>query len=154
MPSYKNLLDILINKNISISLAESCTGGRLSKIFTDKPGISKIFIMGLVTYSNSSKIKILNIDPKIIKKYGAVSKETAYSMSSNLQKISKSKICISTSGIAGPNGASELKPIGLVYIGITFKNKTKVFKKKFIGSRDIIQNKTIKFCFDEIKKLI
>ena len=154
MSSFKDLFNILINKNITISLAESCTGGKLCKVFTDNPGISKIFNMGLVTYSNKSKIKILKIDPKIIKKYGAVSKEIAYSMSSNLKKISKSKICISTTGIAGPNGGSQLKPIGLVYIGITFKNKTIVFKKNFNGNRSVIQNKTIKFCINEIKKLI
>ena len=150
----KKIINILIKKNISISVAESCTGGRLSKFFTDKPGISKIFNMGLITYSNESKIIILKVPHLIIKKYGAVSKKTAYFMSSNLFKISKSDICISTTGIAGPSGGTKSKPLGLVYIGITFNKNTFVVKKQFRGSRNIIQKKTILACIKEIEKLI
>ena len=154
MLSYKYIIKKLIKKNISISIAESCTGGRFSKIFTDTPGVSKIFHMGLITYSNNSKIKILKISSKIINKYGAVSEKIASLMSKNLFKISKSNICISTTGIAGPTGGSKKKPVGLIFIAITYDNDTFVFKKKFDGNRKQIQKKTINFCFKEISKLI
>lgn len=129
MLSYKKIINNLIIKNISVSVAESCTGGQLSKLITDHPGVSKIFNLGLITYSNNAKNMLLNISPKIINKYGAVSEKVAYLMARNLSKYSKSKLCISTTGIAGPDGGSKLKPIGLVYIGITFNKKTFVFKK-------------------------
>ena len=154
MLSYKNIINKILSENISISLAESCTGGKLSKLFTDVPGISKIFEMGLVTYSNKSKVKILKIPKNIINKYGAVSEEVASLMVKNLFKISKSKICISITGIAGPSGGSKIKPVGLVFIGFTINNKTLVFKKNFKGSRKQIQNKTINFCLKKIKELI
>tara|TARA_Y100001970_G_scaffold293679_1_gene442329 strand:- start:1126 stop:1590 length:465 start_codon:yes stop_codon:yes gene_type:complete len=154
MNTYKKIINKLLSKNVSISIAESCTGGALSKLFTDNPGISKIFEMGLITYSNKSKIKVLKVSKKTIDKYGAVSEEVAKLMSKNLYKISKSKICISTTGIAGPSGGSKSKPIGLVFIGINNNQKNIVYKKKFKGSRKQIQNKTINFCLKEINKLI
>ena len=154
MYSYKKIINNLIKKKLSISLAESCTGGQLSKIFTDVPGISSIFDMALITYSNKSKSLLLKISPTLIKKYGAVSEKIAYHMSNNLFKISKSKICISTTGIAGPSGGSAKKPIGLVYIGITFNKKTVVFKKNFLGVRKKIQEDTVIFCLKEINKLL
>lgn len=154
MAFYKKIIHNLIIKNISISVAESCTGGQLSKYFTDYPGVSKIFNMGLITYSNKAKSMLLNISPTIINKYGAVSEKVAFLMTKNLSKYSKSKLCIATTGIAGPNGGSKLKPIGLVYIGITYNKKSFVLKKKFIGSRKKIQMDTALFCFKEINKLI
>jgi PncC family amidohydrolase len=154
MASYKKIINSLIIKNISISIAESCTGGQLSKFFTNYAGISKIFNMGLITYSNEAKNMLLNISPKIITKYGAVSEKVAFLMARNLSKYSKSKLCISTTGIAGPDGGSKLKPVGLVFIGITFNRKTYVLKKKFLGDRKKIQNDTVLFCLKEIKKLI
>ena len=154
MLSYKNIINKILSENISISLAESCTGGKLSKLFTDVPGISKIFEMGLVTYSNKSKVKILKIPKNIINKYGAVSEEVAALMVKNLFKISKSKICISITGIAGPSGGSKIKPVGLVFIGFTINKRTLVFKKNFKGNRKQIQKKTIDFCLKKIKELI
>ena len=154
MPSYKYIIKNLIKKNISISVAESCTGGQLSKLFTDTPGVSKIFNMGLITYSNKSKSLILNIPSILIKNHGAVSEKIANLMSKNLFKISKSKLCVSTTGIAGPSGSSRNKPVGLVYIGITFNKKTFVFKKKFNGNRKKIQKETTLFCLKEINNLI
>ena len=151
---YKKIINNLIKKKLSISFAESCTGGQLSKIFTDVPGISEIFDMSLITYSNKSKSILLKINPSLIKQYGAVSKKIAYQMSNNLFKISKSKICISTTGIAGPSGGSAKKPVGLVYIGVTFNKKTLVFKKNFLGSRKKIQKDTVVFCLKEINKLL
>jgi len=104
MFSYKKIIQTLLNKNISVSIAESFTGGQLIKAFTDIPGISKIFHMGLITYSNKSKNLLLNIPILTIKKNGAVNKEIAILMSNNLSKISKSDLCIATTGIAGPSG--------------------------------------------------
>ena len=154
MFSYKNIINRLIKKNISISVAESCTGGQLSKVFTDTPGISKIFHMGLITYSNKSKNLLLNIPVKLIKKHGAVSEKITHLMSRNLFKMSKSKLCIATTGIAGPSGGTKNKPVGLVYISFTFNKKTFVFKKKFNGNRKRIQKATVLFCLKEINNLI
>ena len=154
MSSYNKIIKILIKKKISISFAESCTGGQLCKLFTDVPGISKILDMGLVTYSNKSKNIILNITLKDLRKYGAVSEEIAILMVKNLKKISKSTLCISTTGIAGPSGGSKNKPVGLVYIGLIYNRKILVFKKNFSGERKIIQKKTVKYCLKEINNLI
>ena len=112
------VINLLKNKKISLSIAESCTGGMLSQSITSVNGASKVFKFGIVTYSNQSKIKYLNVPSKIIKKYGAVSKQCCSAMVNNLSKISKAKINIAITGIAGPKGGSKLKPVGLVYIGI------------------------------------
>jgi len=142
----------LIKKNITISTAESCTGGLIASEITKVPNSSKIFNLGLVTYSNSSKNIILKINKKIIKKYGAVSLEVCKEMVKNLHKISKTKICISVTGIAGPSGGTLYKPVGLVFIGFKFKNKNKVFmfnfNKKF--NRKKIQKLTCKKVFEII----
>ena len=127
----KNVVNKLIKKKITISVAESCTGGLLSSSITSISGSSKIFLFGLVTYSNNSKIKLLKVSKKIINNYGAVSKECCESMVKNLSKISKSKISLSITGIAGPKGASLSKPIGLVYIGIKKGNKIIIQKNLF-----------------------
>ena len=145
----------LIKKKITLSVAESCTGGLLSSKFTRLSGSSKYFQMGLVTYSNNAKIKILKVKKKIIDKYGSVSPECCGSMVQGLSKISKSKINISITGIAGPNGGTKDKPVGLVYIGLTKRNKTIVsknfFKKK---DRKSIQNKTVEKCIKLIQDII
>ncbi len=154
MPSLHKIIKSLLDKDITISVAESCTGGQLSKLLTDTPGISKIFNMGLITYSNESKKKVLKIPNSILKIHGAVSDKTAILMAKNLQKISKSKLCISTTGVAGPLGALKNKPVGLVFICLLFKKKTYIFKKKFTGSRSIIQKKAVIFCLNEAYKLI
>ena len=125
------LVKKLIKKKISISFAESCTGGMLSSTITSIDGSSKIFSLGLITYSNKSKIKILKVPKKIINKHGAVSEECCLSMVKNLSKISKTNISVSITGIAGPNGGTRLKPVGLVYIGIKKGNKIIVQKILF-----------------------
>ena len=140
---YKKIINKLIKKNISISVAESCTGGLLSTNFTSQSGISKIFNMGLITYSNKSKINLLKIPPSFLNEYGAVSKETANKMVINLYKKSKSQLVVSTTGIAGPLGGNSNKPVGLVFIGIKYKKIKKVIKKNFKGTRLQIQKKTI-----------
>ena len=145
----------LIKKNISLSAAESCTGGLLSSKFTRLSGSSKYFKTSLVTYSNDAKIRILKVNKKIIDKYGAVSPECCKVMVKNLAKLSKSKINISITGIAGPNGGTKLKPVGLVYIGIKKNNKiliTKnIFKQK---SRSAVQNAAVKKTLEIIGSLI
>ena len=134
----------LIKKKLTISVAESCTGGLLAHNLTKLANSSKYFQMGLTTYSNQAKIKILKVNKKIIKKYGAVSKECCKSMVHNLNKISKSKINVSITGIAGPGGASINKPIGLVYIGIKKGKTVLIDKNKFKSkNRNSIQKSTV-----------
>ena len=125
------LVKKLIQKKIKISFAESCTGGMLSSTITSISGSSKVFNLGLVTYSNKAKINILKVPKKIIQKYGSVSKECCLAMVKSLSKISKANISVSITGIAGPDGGTKLKPIGLVYIGIKKGNEISVQKSLF-----------------------
>ena len=121
----------LIKKKLKISFAESCTGGMLSSTITSISDSSKIFNLGLITYSNKAKIDILKVPKKIIHRYGAVSNECCLSMVKNLSKIDKANISVSITGVAGPNGGTKLKPVGLVYIGIKKGNKIIVQKSLF-----------------------
>ncbi len=130
MTNSKKLIDILKKKKLKISFAESCTGGLMSSIITSNSGSSKVFNLGLVTYSNQAKQKILKVPNKIIKKYGAVSVQCCLSMVNNLSKISNSHINISITGIAGPKGGTRKKPVGLVFIGFKFKDK--IFVNKYL----------------------
>jgi nicotinamide-nucleotide amidase len=125
------LVKKLVQKKLKISFAESCTGGMLSNTITSVSGSSKVFNLGLITYSNKTKIDILKVPKKIINKYGAVSNECCLSMVKNLSKISKANISVSITGIAGPSGGTKLKPVGLVYIGIKKGNKISVQKNLF-----------------------
>ena len=125
------IVRLLIKKRFKISFAESCTGGLLSSTITTINGSSKVFTIGLVTYSNQSKIHILKVPKNIITKHGAVSYETCLTMVKNLNKISKTDISLSITGIAGPKGGTKNKPIGLVFIGIKKGNKTLVKKHLF-----------------------
>ena len=118
-----NLVKKLIQKKLKISFAESCTGGMLSSTITSVSGSSKVFDLGMITYSDKIKIDILKVPRKIISEHGAVSNECCLSMVKNLSKISKASISVSITGIAGPNGGTKLKPVGLVYIGIKRRNK-------------------------------
>ena len=151
----KNLVKILTKKKLKIAFAESCTGGMLASKITSISGASKVFGIGLVTYSNQAKITVLKVNKSIIQKYGAVSPQCCEAMVKNLSKISKAQINVSITGIAGPNGGTKKKPVGLVYIGVKKNNKifiTKnVFKEK---SRKAIQKSTIKKTFKIIKSLI
>ena len=151
----KKLLKILTKKKLKIAFAESCTGGMLSSSITSVNGSSKVFTMGLVTYSNQAKTSLLKIHPKIIKKYGAVSFQCCLDMVKNLSKISKSKVCVSITGIAGPKGGSKQKPVGLVYIGIRVGKKIIVNKCNFKNKgRAYIQRQTVKKSLDLLFRLI
>ena len=121
---------LLGKKRLKISFAESCTGGLLASSITSISGSSKIFTLGLVTYSNQAKINILKVPKRIIMKNGAVSYETCLSMVKNLNKISKTNISVSITGVAGPKGGTKKKPVGLVYIGI--KKRNKILVKKYL----------------------
>ena len=140
----KKVVKLLSKKNLKISFAESCTGGLLSSSITSISGSSKVFTIGLVTYSNQSKINILKVPKKIIIKNGSVSYETCLAMVKNLNKISKTNISVSITGIAGPKGGTKKKPIGLVYIGIKKSNKILVKKYLFKNKkRNTIQKATV-----------
>ena len=140
----QKLVKLLSKKKLKISFAESCTGGLLSSSITSISGSSKVFTVGLVTYSNQAKINILKVPKKIIMKNGAVSYETCISMVKNLNKISKTNISVSVTGIAGPKGGTIQKPVGLVYIGIKKGNKILVKKYLFRNKkRNSIQKDTV-----------
>ena len=145
----------LTKTKTTISIAESCTGGLLSSKLTSLGGSSKYFKMGLITYSNNAKINILKVNKKLINKYGAVSHECCKSMVENLSKLSKCKINLSITGVAGPNGGTEKKPVGLVYIGIKKGNKLLITKNTFKKSkRSIIQNNTVRRCINLLLKIV
>ena len=155
MSLNKKIVSILKKKKLKLAIAESCTGGLLSSSITSVSGASKVFSLGLVTYSNQAKISILKVPKKIIQKHGAVSVQCCLSMVNNLGKISKSKLCISVTGIAGPKGGSKQKPVGLVYIGIRVGKKVIVNKCNFKNKgRAYIQKQTVKKSLNLLSKLI
>ena len=135
----------LSKKNLKISIVESCTGGMLASSITSISGSSKIFSLGLVTYSNRAKIQFLKVPKRILLKHGAVSYETCKSMVKNLSLLSKTNISISITGIAGPKGGTKEKPVGLVYIGIKKGKKILIKKNLFKNKkRTLIQKETVK----------
>ena len=150
-----SLIKRLNKKKLKISFAESCTGGLLANTITSISGASKVFNMGFITYSNQAKIKILKISKNIIVKYGAVSPECCKAMVVNLSKISKANINVSITGIAGPNGGTKKKPVGLVYIGIKKGNKIIIIKNLFKSKkRKSIQRSTVKKAIKVVNSLI
>ena len=155
MVKFKKLIQKLKQKRLKISFAESCTGGLLAQSITSISGASKVFNLSVVTYSNDSKISILNVPKKIINKYGAVSEECCLSMVKNLAKISKSQINVSITGIAGPKGGTRLKPIGLVFIGVNYKGKNITYKYLFRSKKRIsIQKASVKVVVDILLNFI
>ena len=151
----RKLVQLLKKKKLKISLAESCTGGLLASSITSVSGSSEIFTLGLVTYSNQAKINILKVLKNIITKYGAVSHETCLSMVKNLNKISKTNISVSITGIAGPTGGSKEKPVGLVYIGIKRGNKVRINKHLFKRKgRTKIQKEAVRKSLDLILSVL
>ena len=150
----KSLIKLLIKKKIKISVAESCTGGLLGSAITSISGASKIFNLGLITYSNQAKIKILKVNENIIKRFGAVSYECCYAMVNNLSRISKNNINVSITGIAGPRGGTKKKPVGLVYIGLKKGNKIQIIKCLFKSKkRSSIQKATVKRALDLVLRI-
>lgn len=154
MLSYRKILNKLISNNISISTAESCTGGLLAYSLIKNKDSSKVFEGGYITYSNRLKIKDLKVKNLTLRRFGAVSRETAKEMVNGLYLKNKTKICISTTGIAGPGGATKNKPVGLIYIGIRLNSKTKIIKKNFKGTRLQIQKECVDYIFSYLNDLI
>ena len=151
----QKIVSLLKRKKLKLAIAESCTGGMLSSAITSVSGSSKVFTMGLITYSNQAKTSILKIPKQIIKKNGAVSVQCCLAMVNNLSKISKSKACISITGIAGPKGGSKQKPVGLVYIGVKIGKKVIVNKCNFKNNgRTFIQKQTVKKALNLLADLI
>jgi len=151
----KKIIKILIKKKLTISLAESCTGGLLSNTITTVSGSSKVFTLGLVVYSNKSKINVLKVPKNIIKKYGAVSEQVCLTMLKNINKIAKTNISLSVTGIAGPRGGTKKKPIGLVFVGIKKGNNILVKKYLFKNKgRAYIQKITVDKSLGLISRMI
>lgn len=142
---------ILIKNKLTISIAESCTGGLVSSTFINYPGISSVFMEGCITYSNESKIKRLGVNPNTLDIYGAVSEETAIEMVEGIAKNFNTNVAISTTGIAGPDGGSIEKPVGLVYIGIYINGNTTVKKYIFNGNREEIRLKATKNAINDLR---
>ena len=150
----KSLIRILTKKKLKISFAESCTGGLLASTITSISGASKVFNLGLVTYSNKAKNKVLKVNKGIIRKYGAVSHECCEAMVKNLSKISKANINVSITGIAGPKGGTKQKPVGLVYIGVKKGSKIQINKCLFKSKkRSSIQKASVKKALDLILRI-
>ena len=155
MSLNQKTVSLLKREKLKFAVAESCTGGMLSNTITSVSGSSKVFTLGLVTYSNQAKISILKVPKKIISKYGAVSVQCCLAMVNNLSKISKAKSCVSITGIAGPKGGSKQKPVGLVYIGIRVGKKVVINKCNFRNKgRLFIQKQTVKKTLNLLIKLI
>jgi nicotinamide-nucleotide amidase len=134
--------DILRKKQLTLAVAESCTGGLIGSRITDIPGSSDYFLGGIIAYSNEVKIDILGVPKKIIKKYGAVSSQTAKAMAQGVRKVTGASIGISATGIAGPGGGTKKKPVGLVFLGITDNRGTKALKFQMPGTRELIKRRT------------
>lgn len=151
----KKIIFKLKKKKINLSLAESCTGGMLAQLITSVSGASKVFKFSVVTYSNESKIKYLMVPYKLIKKYGAVSEECCGSMLKGLEKISKTRLNVAITGVAGPSGGTKQKPVGLVFIGIKKNDKIKInrylFKKQ---NRENVRKNSVKKALDIISDFI
>tara|TARA_B100000963_G_scaffold832_1_gene634 strand:- start:299 stop:778 length:480 start_codon:yes stop_codon:yes gene_type:complete len=155
MSINQKIIALIKKKKMKLAVVESCTGGLMSSAITSVSGSSKVFTIGLVAYSNQAKTNILKINQKIIKKYGAVSFQCCLAMVNNLSKISKSKVCVSITGVAGPKGGTKQKPVGTVYIGIRIGKKVIVNKCNFKNKgRAYIQRQTVKKSLNFLLRLI
>tara|TARA_B100000927_G_scaffold222038_1_gene181960 strand:+ start:32 stop:508 length:477 start_codon:yes stop_codon:yes gene_type:complete len=156
MKFESHIIQDLIKKKISIATAESCTGGLLAAAFTSYSGVSAIYQHGLITYSNEAKSKLLKVSPESLRRNGAVSRQVCAQMCFNLAKSSKCQLTVSTTGVAGPGGGTKTKPVGLVYVGVSYQKTIYIKKLQFSSkfSRLQIQKGTVKECFTMIKEII
>lgn len=141
------LINLLKKYNLTISTAESCTGGLVASAITEISGSSEFFGMGVVTYANEAKMKLLGVKSDTLTAYGAVSEQTAKEMAEGILSLSKSDISISVTGIAGPTGGTPEKPVGLVYIGISGKFGTNSYENYFSGNRSQVRTQTVEKAF-------
>ena len=144
------LFDLLKKGNLKISTAESCTGGMIASAITNVSGASGFFGTGVVTYSNEAKMKLINVKPETLEKYGAVSEQTACEMAEGVLKLGEADVSVAVTGIAGPTGGTSDKPVGLVYIGVSGKFGTVVFKNIFNGDRNEVRRQTVDKAFEEV----
>ena len=142
------LFDFLKQNNLTISAAESCTGGMIASTITNVSGASDIFGMGVVTYSNEAKMKLIGVSEDTLKRYGAVSEQTVSEMATGVLKLSGSDVSVAVTGIAGPTGGTPEKPVGLVYIGVSGKYGTFSYKNNFTGNRDDVRKQTVARAFE------
>lgn len=153
-----DLVDVVINilkdKGLTLATAESCTGGMIASSIVDKPGVSSVYTQGFITYSNESKINLLGVSESIIAKYGAVSEECAKAMVEGLLSKSGADYGISVTGIAGPDGGSTEKPVGLVYIGIGTPKGVRVYENQFMGNRDKIRTQSAKVAMTHLWEVL
>ena len=150
----KYLSDLLISKGLTISVAESCTGGSLSSSLTSISGASSYFNCGFITYSNQSKIDMLGVSPESIEMYGAVSEKVAHEMVTGAGQRSHSNLAVSITGIAGPSGGSASKPVGMVCIGFFFDGNITTTTQFFSGSRSDIVSQSVTFALVELSLII
>ncbi len=147
----KSLVKLLTEKGLKIASAESCTGGLFAKLITDVPGSSAVLDESYVTYANEAKTKILGVKKETLEKYGAVSKQTVYEMASGLYRVSKSNVCVVFSGIAGPDGGTDEKPVGTVFSALSINGEITTYKSLFSGSRDEVRHSA---CLEMIERII
>lgn len=146
--------ELLLEKKLTAAVAESCTGGLIASKLIEYPGISEVFLEGCVTYSNAAKIRRLGVKAETLEKYGAVSEETAREMAEGIARESGADVAIATTGIAGPSGGTEEKPVGLVYMGLCYKGKTYVKKCNFVGKRQAIRERAAYTALDWLRRVI
>jgi len=149
---YQVVGEMLIQKGVTIAFAESCTGGLISSVITDIPGISAVFDRAVVSYSNKAKVENLGVKQETLDKFGAVSMETAVEMAEGIRKVAGTDLGLSVTGIAGPDGGTELKPVGLVYVALASKNGTVCKELRLAGNRRKIRNNTVLNAFDMIRR--
>ena len=148
------VIDLLQDHNKLLAVAESCTGGMLSSRLINVSGASQVFKEGLITYANEAKMKYLDVKEKTLKKFGAVSPEVAKEMCDNLYEKTDADVTMSITGIAGPNGGSEKKPVGLVYFGINYMGKTTIYRKVFNGNRGMVRLRSVIFALNLIRETL
>lgn len=142
------LFELLKKHNLTISTAESCTGGLIASAITDVSGASGFFGTGVVTYSNDAKMKLIGVKKETLDQYGAVSEQTASQMAEGVLKLGDSDVSVAVTGIAGPTGGTAEKPVGLVYIGVSGKYGTFAYKNNFKGNRDEVRRQTVSRAFE------
>lgn len=145
---------LLVEKNIKIATAESCTGGKVASMLIDYPGISDVFLEGLVTYSNEAKMRTLGVKKETLEEHGAVSYETAVEMARGAAKYTGADIAVSTTGVAGPGGGTKEKPVGLVYIGLYFRGVEKAYEMTYSGTRNIVRDRAARDAINFVRELV
>jgi nicotinamide-nucleotide amidase len=137
-----NVTSLLKEKNVTVSVAESCTGGMIAKLLTDIPGSTKYFMQAVVTYANEAKIAQLGVRQETLENHGAVSEETCREMAAGMLKVAGTDYALASTGIAGPDGGTDEKPVGLVYLGVADTDGVQVKRCSFAGDRDVIRTRS------------